>query len=117
MPRNNSVLLVLPSAARTASGTATIDLRNVIDGELTLDVTAASGTLPTLDVSVAYTHPATGDSVTLMTYTQATGVTSESVDIPVTGPLPPQATVTWTIGGTATPTFTFAFGGLVTYER
>lgn len=115
--RDNSVLLVLASAARTASGSATIDLQNVIDGELTLDVTAASGTSPTLDVSVDYVHPATGDSTNLMTYTQATGVTSQSVDIPTTAPLPPQATVTWTIGGTATPTFTFAFGGLVTFER
>jgi len=74
-----------------------------------LHVTAASGTNPTLDVVVesSATGAFAGEETTRITFTQATDVTSEwsSVAGAITDTY---WRVTWAIGGTDTPTFTFA---------
>ena len=71
-----------------------------------LHVIAASGTNPTLDVIVA-SDDAEGFSsaTTRLTFTQATGITSQFIT-PVAGPITDtHYRATWTIGGTDTPTF------------
>ncbi len=102
----------VPSAARTTSGntamlvdTSALGTPRAIRAQL--NVTAASGTTPTLDVAIQ-------DSVdgvnwnTVASFTQATAVTRQVINIiTATTPIAPYLRVTWTIGGT-TPSFTFA---------
>lgn len=95
------------SAARTATGaSAAIEVgdRGVL--RLLLDVTAASGTTPTLDVTVQTSYDGTTWR-SLGTFTQATGVTSERKSFSGCDRF---ARVSYTIGGT-TPSFTFAVSG------
>ena len=73
---------------------------------MTLDVTAASGTTPTLDVIVEHSHDGT-TWATLGSFTQATGVTSETKTF---GPCRRFARGKATVGGT-TPKFTFTLSG------
>lgn len=99
-------LILAPSAARTATGNgAAVELGDRTAVRLTLDVTAASGTGPTLDVTVQTSR----DGVTWYeagTFTQATGAGTQrkvfAVDRFVRG--------SWTVGGT-TPSFTFSMLG------
>lgn len=97
--------VVVPSAARTASGDS---------GDLTgfasyktlraqLDVTAAAGTGPTLDVVLEDSLDGTTWNA-LSTFTQAAAVTRQVVNY--TGPFADRLRVRWTVGGTA-PSFTF----------
>jgi len=67
-----------------------------------LNVTAVSGTNPTLDVVVESLI----DGVWVLegSFTQATGVTAEKIELTN---LPCDVRVRHTIGGTDTPTFTF----------
>lgn len=104
---------VLASAARTAS-TNSDDITVAIGARLGvfLDVTAASGVSPTLDVVVKAKDPASGKYFTIGTFTQATGVTSEALwigggaDVEFTTDT---FRVETTIAGT-TPSFTFSVG-------
>lgn len=74
-----------------------------------LHVTAVSGTNPTLDVVIesSATGSFAGEETTRITFTQADEITSEwsSVAGAITDTY---WRVTWAIGGTDTPTFTFA---------
>jgi hypothetical protein len=68
-----------------------------------LNVTAASGTTPTLDVVVEDSFDGTTWN-TVATFTQKTAVGVQALD--VSGQFTDQLRVRWTIGGT-TPSFTF----------
>lgn len=96
------------SAAETTTGTSTaIDAGNVKSLIVALDVTVASVS-DTLDVII---EESVDNSVwfTLLTFTQATGVTSEILR----SARPARyLRATWTIGGTS-PSFTFSLKGLV----
>lgn len=72
-----------------------------------LDVSAASGSSPTLDVVLQEVSPADATSVySVITWTQATAVTNQRKTLnPILGCF---IRLKWTIGGTSTPTFTFA---------
>jgi hypothetical protein len=96
---------LVPSAARTTSGNS-----GVIEGygpatalRLQLNVTAASGTTPTLNVIVEDTFDGTTFN-TVGTFAQKTAVSREVINI--TTPFTDRLRVTWTIAGT-TPSFTF----------
>lgn len=100
------------SAARTATGNS-----GVISGwgavtvlRLQLDVTAASGTSPTLDVVVEDTLDGTNWN-TVGTFAQKTVAAREVIN--VTAPFADRLRVRWTLGGTG-PSFTFS---VVTYYR
>lgn len=97
---------VVPSAARTASGDS-----GVLSGwgaasklRAQLNVTAASGTSPTLDVVLEDTLDGANFN-TIATFTQRVAAGRQVVD--VTGLFTENLRVRWTIGGT-TPSFTFA---------
>lgn len=97
----------VPSAARTTSGvTATqpgYGPARTLRAQL--DVTAASGTTPTLDVVLEDSLDGGATFNTVATFTQRTAAGRQVVDI--TTPFSDQLRVRWTIGGT-TPSFTFA---------
>ena len=91
------------SAARTADGTGDgVDASASLVAVAELEVTAASGTSPTLDVKVVGVD---GEkTVELGKFAQQTAAGSGRIAVP----LPyPQARAEWTIGGT-TPSFTFS---------
>lgn len=94
------------SAARTVTGDS-----GVLSGyggastlRLQLDVTAASGTTPTLDVVVEDTLDGTNWN-TVGTFAQKTAAGREVVN--VTTPFADRIRVRWTVGGTI-PSFTFS---------
>lgn len=95
---------LVASAARTTSDNGTP--KNVARHRTlvaTLNVSAASGTTPTLDVVIE--DSADGATwTTLATFAQKTGTGAETVRI--TNPCHPNIRARWTIGGT-TPSFTF----------
>jgi hypothetical protein len=95
------------SAARTASGNGTaVDTRESSTLRLLLDVTAASGTGPTLTVTIEQSS----DGSTWRdhsSFAQATGVTSERKTF---GGVDRWVRAKWTLGGT-TPSFTFSVVG------
>jgi hypothetical protein len=92
------------SAARTTTGTSTAFNSDGADSlEATLTVSAASGTTPTLDVTLETSIDGT-DWDTVAAFAQKTAAGS---DKHVFGPLGDQCRWKWTIGGT-TPSFTFA---------
>lgn len=94
------------SAARTTSGnTADFDGFTQKVARVQLQVTAASGTTPTLDVVVEDSVDAGATWNTISTFTQATAATRQVVNI--TAPFTDRIRVRWTVGGT-TPSFTFS---------
>lgn len=74
---------------------------------LILDVTAVSGTNPTLDVTVQTSKDGVNNWYTAGTFAQKTGVAAERK----TFVLDRFVRVSWAITGTATPTFTFSITG------
>lgn len=102
-----NVLTLAASAARTttANGTTT-DNEGALIANVKLDVTAASGTTPTLNVTIQG-QDAAGDWFTLGTFTQATGVTAQTIPVVLAGR---QVRAIWTVAGT-TPSFTFSVIG------
>lgn len=95
------------SAARTTSGTS-----GVVGGSTPtealraqLDVTAAAGTTPTLNVIIEDSLDGGTTWNTVGTFAQKTTAGREVINI--TAPFSPLLRVSWTIGGT-TPSFTFA---------
>lgn len=105
--------VALPSASRTVSGFSS-DITVPIGSRIAafLDVTAVSGTTPTLDVTVKVKDPASGKYFTVGAFTQATAVTNEAIFIGGTGDIEfatRTIRVEYTIGGT-TPDFTFSVG-------
>jgi hypothetical protein len=109
-----AVVTVVPSAARTTSGQAT----GVIGGDtgdnfsLQLIVTAASGTTPTLDVTVQWSMDGStwSPAETPDIFSQVTATTSKVKVFPVKAP---NYRISYTIGGT-TPSFTFTVLGYET---
>ena len=93
--------------AETASGNGGEQYIGVsVKGVVYFVVTAVSGTSPTLDVVLQAKCPETGVWIPYQTLTQATGVSAERVNFANISDEVIRAV--WTIGGTATPTFTFA---------
>ncbi len=97
---------VVDSAARTTSGDS-----GLLEGygpaeslRIQLDVTAASGLSPTLDVVIEDSLDGTTFN-TVGTFTQATAAGRQVIDI--TSPFTDRLRLRWTIGG-STPSFTFA---------
>lgn len=101
--------VVVASAARTAtgnSGVLSFQGGNKTELRAQLDVTVQTGgTAPTLDVVVQDTLDGTNWN-TIMTFTQATGVTREIKTL--TTPFSDRLRVLWTLGGTGGPSFTFS---------
>lgn len=104
---------ILASASRTANGTSA-DITIPIGSKLAvfLDVTAATGTNPTLDVVVQTKDPVSGKYFSIGTFTQKTGVGSEAIFIgggADTEFATKTIRVEYTLGGTD-PDFTFSVG-------
>jgi hypothetical protein len=104
------LITFLPSSARVTSGNSG---NGVFIGEnseavIYLDVTAASGTTPTLAVIVEDTIDGTNWD-TIASFTQATGITREVKRI---SNLSRYIRIKYTIGGT-TPSFTFCVRGYI----
>lgn len=104
---------MLASAARTASGDTSaipVDVKKFKEAVFFLDVTAASGTTPTLDVKIKTKDPVSGKWFDLASFTQATGITSEMKA--VSGLIGSQIAAFYTIAGN-TPSFTFSLGAVL----
>jgi hypothetical protein len=101
-----STVTLLASAARTttASAAAITGFAAARQLCLQLQVTAASGTAPTLDVVVQDTVDGTNYS-TIATFTQAAAATREVIRLAT--PFTDSLRVVYTIGG-VTPSFTFS---------
>lgn len=113
------------SAARTATGNGSAVgtglLHNPITGDIQgfaqeamiyLDVTAASGTTPTLDVIIQGRTNGSGTWTALPDGTFSRKVTTGQDCIRIAGPLPPEIRARYVIGGT-TPSFTFIVDGTI----
>ena len=100
-----SLVTLLASGARTttASGTTVIGFAAAKQLILQLNVTAASGTLPSLSVAVQDTVDGTNYN-TIATFATASGVTREVIRL--TTPFADSLRVVYVIEGT-TPSFTF----------
>lgn len=105
MPKNSRVVA---SAARTTSGNSSAFLvgdDNTVN--VLLDVSAASGTTPTLDVKVQWSMDngtTWGEASSADTLAQKTTTGNELKSFTAKAP---HARVVWTVGGT-TPSFTFS---------
>lgn len=97
---------LVASAARTATGNsgAIYGLGPASSLRVQLDVTAASGTTPTLDVIVQDTLDGTNWN-TVGTFAQKVAAGREVINI--TTPFADAIRISWTVAGT-TPSFTFA---------
>ena len=100
-----STVTLLASAARTttAAGTAVTGFAAARQLVLQFNVTAASGTLPSLSVAVQDSVDGTNYN-TIATFATATGVTREVIRL--TSAFTNNLRVVWVIEGT-TPSFTF----------
>lgn len=102
---------ILASAARTATGDsgAPVDLAAYNSGNIFVDVTAVSGTTPTLDIAfeVCTTAAAASCAYSHTTGTQITAVSKQVIKVTNFGRY---GRVKFTIAGT-TPSFTFSVDG------
>lgn len=101
-------IVLVPSAAVTASGTAGVSSGFADRTKLRaqLNVTAVSGTAPTLDVVLEDTLDGVNWNP-LLTFTQVTAAGRQVMNLPGnTGVFADQIRVRYTVGG-ATPSFTF----------
>lgn len=104
MARLSSGTALAASAARTVTGQSDWFFIPSIEMRVQLDVTAASGTTPTLNVVIEDTLDGVNAN-TIGTFVQKTAAGREVINI--TALSAAQVRVKWTIGGT-TPSFTFA---------
>ena len=110
--------MIIPfhTGTETASGNSpTFATGNMGTVALFVNVTARSGTLPTLTVGIQ--HSPDGNvwyDFPNLTTTAINSVTSMSVMLPVSAPLSDYVRCVWTIGG-ITPSFTFT-ADLATYS-
>lgn len=98
------------SGPETASITGSdVNVEQLTTANFYLDVTAASGTTPTLDVKIQEKDPVSGKYFDLVSFTQATAITSERKNYGsgVGELLGKVIRFVATIGGT-TPSFTFS---------
>jgi len=96
------------SGTKTATGnthSTPIDVMQFKEGTFFINVTAKSGTTPTLDVVVESKDPAADIWNTIATFTQATDVTNELKAVAAN--LGNKIAIKYTIGGTS-PSFTFS---------
>jgi hypothetical protein len=100
------LLTLVSSGARTANGNG--DALEITADALavTLEVTAASGTSPTLNVFLEDAPTLNGPWTTLATYGQKTGASVEAQRV-TNGAFHDYARVRWSIAGT-NPSFTFS---------
>lgn len=101
--------LAVPSAARGTSGSQNVAGTGYHAAEALrayLDVTAASGTTPTLDVKIEDSPDGGTTWFTVASFAQKTGITRDVLNV-VSKAFGDRLRVTWTIGGT-TPSFTFS---------
>ncbi len=116
-------ITISPSGARTATFTSNDLINNGAKGiRLCLDVTAASGTTPTLDVKLQSKDSLSGQylDITGAAFAQKIAISTDDFVIyagvattasrRVSDILPKVWRVVFTIGGT-TPSFTFTLGG------
>ncbi len=104
MPYYTISEILAPSAARTADGQGNpIDASEYLESHILLDITAVSGTGPTLDL-VIETSP---DKVNWFTHTTFSQKTGTGKDLRTLSNLGKYLRARWTIGGT-TPSFTFS---------
>ena len=97
--------VLLASGARTASGEgSSIDLENTRELIVTLDVSAASGTTPTLDVKIQHSPDGVKWSDLGTAFAQKTGVSRE---VKVFTQYHRYVKTVYTIAGTS-PSFTFS---------
>lgn len=81
-----------------------------------LDVTAVTGTLPTLDVVIENKDPVSGKYDTCVTFAQKTGVAVEWKYALDTGKeIGTKIRAKWTIGGTS-PNFTFSLSAMAKHS-
>jgi hypothetical protein len=106
-----------PTAARTSTGNGTgVDLRQY-DGDVVLildSAAAGAGTNPTLDVTVEHSD-ASGSGYTAITSTafaQVTSTASQQKLVISKDEARRYVRVTYTIGGTNSPSFTFSVTGV-----
>lgn len=120
-------IVSVTAKASAAQGLGTVngdDLTN-FNGKgvlVTLDVTAVSGTTPTLDVKLQHKDSVSGKYVDIpgASFTQKTGISTDTLliypSITVTANRQVNSTlgklfrIVSTVGGTATPIFTFSVG-------
>ena len=105
--------IVVISAARTASGNsgaikADIGARNL---SVLVDVTAASGTVPTLDTTIEWSFDGTNFAVVDGTQDLLAQVTAAAKKVKTFTVRAQWYRIVWTITGT-TPSFTFAVSAL-----
>lgn len=119
--RNNYILTLDTSAARTASGTGTIATNhNARGARFVVNVTAVSGTTPTMTVRLQYSYDGANFIDYDTTNLQTAPITANgqyvfdvypglatTANASRNGILPRTFRLVWTIGGT-TPSFTFA---------
>lgn len=108
--QHGELVTLAPPGTRTASGSggAAVSAHRT-DARLTLDVTAVSGTSPTMTVTVE----TAGDGVTWSAVGTFTAVTATGTQRKTFFGLDQYVRVSWTVGGT-TPSFTFSvIGGIL----
>jgi len=102
-------VILLASGARTASGnTADIDVGRFLYGEICIDITAVSGTNPTLDVYIEGKDQYTGKYKILFSHTGLNSV--QTIWDTITLLAFRYLRVRWIISGTS-PSFTFSVSG------
>jgi hypothetical protein len=105
--RSGRQVILAPRATRTASGSGPgVGMPEESTLRLTLDVSAASGTTPTLTVAVEHSR----DGVTWTALDAFPQVTGAGTTHRTFGGVDNYVRATWSVGGT-TPSFTFAVTG------
>lgn len=104
--RGDNVTPVASAARTTSSNSGTLNAGAIGKLSLLLDVTAASGTSPTLNVSIEESDDGTTWR-SVAAFAQKTGVSNERKSFVIAADY---YRVVWTIGGT-TPSFTFTVSG------
>lgn len=99
---------ILASAARTANGTtgALTGFGGVRSIRAQLNCTAAAGTSPTLNVIIEDSVDGGNNWNTVGTFTQLVAAGRQVLNVPA--PFGDQVRISWTIGGSAGQSFTFA---------
>lgn len=107
------ILATSPNPRASSGVGEAVDIPEIGAARFYLDVTAKGGDTPTLDVSI---EEQVGNVwYTLASFAQVTDVGQKTVT--VNGPCGRKLRVAWTIGGTATPNFTFSVRGILEFRR
>lgn len=102
-------VVLAPSSARTAAGSGpAVDTGERSTLRLTLNVTAASGTSPSLTVTIEHS----GDGSTWRPHSSFAAATAVTTERKTFGGIDRYVRATWAVAGT-TPSFTFSVSGEV----